>query len=84
MRKIAFGFLWFIALWFGALMLGGAIFGSLAASGASDTAQAMELSRKAGEQFGIRYSGLILVVALLVSVIGSWTGKLPGTATKPQ
>lgn len=83
MRKVGFGFLWFLAFWLGTLMIGGAIVGSLAASGAADTKTAYDLSHKAGEQFGIRYSGMILIASLLASVVGSWLGVLPGTAKKP-
>jgi hypothetical protein len=72
--------LWFF--WLGTLMLGGAIVGSFAASGATDAAAAMEASRIAGEEFGIRHSGIILIGSLLLAIAGTWLGFLPGTRKK--
>ena len=82
LRKIIFGAIWFFVFWLGALFVGGAIVGSFAISGAVDSVSADELSRKAGEQFAYKFSGIILIVSLLTSIVGAWFGFLPGTKKK--
>lgn len=68
-KLIGMGLLWTLAFWIGGLFLGGMIVGAL------DPQNAQE----AGEQLGQTYSGLFLLGGLILSVILTSLGVLPGT-----
>lgn len=86
MKKIFLGIVWFLVIWIGSLAIGGAIVGSLTASKADTVEQAQQLSYQAGQQFGIKYGGIIFISALVLTIAGTVTGVLPGTKTakKPE
>ena len=89
-KKIAFGFLWFVAIWFGSLMIGGMISGSIAGgkAGAETKSPAdaykkgQEIGQKAGEEFGRKYGLVLLFGAFIIASAGTISGVLPGTDNK--
>ncbi len=76
-KKIGFGVLWFLALSMGTLLLGGMVVGAIA--GANDPANAEAAGRAAGEAFGQNNTGIIFLSSLIISIVGSFKGWLPGT-----
>jgi hypothetical protein len=92
-KKVAFGIIWFVVLWIGASAICGGIVGGLASQSppavqgaktfSEGAAQGYQAGHAAGEEFGRRYGSLILIGALVVAVVGSATGILPGTKNKP-
>ena len=63
-----------------ALITGGAVVGCQAGIEHPDTAQAA--GEAAGQLFAQKYMGAIFLFALIVSVVGSALGLLPGTGKK--
>jgi predicted phage tail protein len=93
MKRIAFGIVWFFVFWLGAGMVGGGIAGVLAQAHTSQPVSAAptfsegysrgyDVGKVAGREFGRRYGALILGGALVVSIVGTATGFLPGTRRK--
>jgi len=77
-RRVTFGFLWFLGLWPGTLFVGGAVAAmvSQSASRAPSTYSAgfergFEAGQVAGQKFGAEFGGIILLGAVLVSVAGT-------------
>ena len=81
-RRIVFGFLWFIVFYFAACMLIGAVAGGFA--GAKDPDNAREAGRIAGAEAVGRVLPLIVIGSLLGAAVGSATGFLPGTRGKKE
>lgn len=82
MKRFGFGVLWFLALTMGALIIGGMVVGAMAGSG--NPADAAAAGQAAGQEFGEKYAGMIFLGALIVAVVGSILGWLPGTKSKNQ
>lgn len=74
MRKIIFGFLWFLVFWFGSLIIGGMVVGGLAGARVQNAQQGYVAGQAAGQEFGKQYGTPIL--------IGAASGFLPGTTKK--
>jgi hypothetical protein len=79
-RKICFGFVWFLILILGTLILGGGVVGAIA--GVNDPANSFAAGQAAGQAFGQAYGGMIFLASLIIAVIGSIFGWLPGTKSK--
>ncbi|NZA25821.1 hypothetical protein H0E84_05450 [Luteimonas sp. SJ-92] len=80
MRRLVFGFLWFAAFAFVALAGSGIVVSFNAECPDSETFSAgYDCGKAVAEQFAARYRPLILVVALVLAVVGTVTGRLPGT-----
>ena len=77
MRKFGYGLLWFLALSIGILILGGMIVAGIA--GWNNPANGVAAGQVAGQAFGEKYGGIIFTGSLIVAVIGSVLGWLPGT-----
>lgn len=75
-RKICFGFVWFLILILGTLILGGMVVGAI--TGGNDPANSFAAGQAAGQAYG----GMIFLASLIVAVIGSIFGWLPGTKSK--
>jgi hypothetical protein len=92
MKRIGFGLLWFVVLWVGTGAIGGGIAGAIASRSSPVGGDAKSVSEGfsrgygvgqiAGRDFGRKYGPLILGGALIVSIVGTATGILPGTRRK--
>ncbi len=76
------GLLWCLVLYFGIVGIGGALIGAMAGSGGNNTQQGYQTGYASGEAFNKKYGTLILIVAAGGAVIGTVTGRLPGTRSK--
>jgi len=83
MRRFVMGFAWFVVLYFGILGAGGATVESTAGSGGNKFEQGVLAGHAGGEAFGRKYGTVILFVALGGAVLGTATGRLPGTRRNP-
>ena len=87
-RRFAMGCVWFVIFWFGLSVVGGGIAGGLASrdlARSPGTAQehfdrGFQIGQAAGAEFHRRFGRTVLVVAIVLSVSGTITGVLPGTA----
>jgi hypothetical protein len=90
MKRIFFGFVWFVVLSLGGLVLGGAIVGGIAGAnvGSKNFSEAVskghDAGHAAGSEFGRKYGGVIILGALALSIVGTATGVLPGTKKRKQ
>lgn len=88
MKRILFGILWFVVSWVVLSLIYGIIFGIVIAT--SHNAAGYQGGMQAAVAFGHAHPGfvigmrlLILAIAILIAVIGSWKRILPGTRMKP-
>ena len=77
MKKFGFGVLWFLVLSMGCSMLGALVVGFTADINGPVNAQASGVA--ASRAFGRDYVGIIFLVSLIIAVVGSIKGWLPGT-----
>lgn len=80
MKRVLMWLVWFIVIYFGSCMLIGFFAGAMA--GAQDPAHAHEAGRAAAEQLIRPNIVFILGGAMLLAIVGTVTGFLPGTAKK--
>lgn len=81
MKRLAFGFLWFIVFLVTAMI----IFGFVVApdtSGYSEAVQSYDAGYATGYEQGQRYGKFVILGSLALSVIGTVLGWLPGTRRK--
>ena len=79
MRRYAFGLLWFVLFTFVALMVGGMVVALNACPETEDFSVGFDCGKMAAEQFKENYRLPIVAGVLLLSIIGTVTGVLPGT-----
>jgi hypothetical protein len=92
MKRITMGFVWFVVLYFGIAAFGGGIAGAIegakAGSGEKSFNQGFNQGYQAGytggQEFRTKYDSLILLIAFGGAVVGTFTGKLPGTKPKAK
>jgi hypothetical protein len=87
MKKVLVGFAWFLAFYFGSCMVVGAFVGAkLGASGkyANDSAALQRAASEAGEKAARDNLGLLVGIAVTLSVGGTALGLLPGTGGPRQ
>lgn len=87
MKRILFGILWFIVSWIVLTVIYGIIFGIVVSSTSNVTGyhQGMQAGlafSHAHPDFAIGIRLVILVLAILIAVIGTWKRVLPGTRKK--
>jgi hypothetical protein len=88
MKRIVFGIIWFVVISLVGLVGGGAVAGAIvgskvaASSFSEGYAKGEQVGHAAGAEFGQKYGGLVLLGALVVSIVGTGTGILPGTKRK--
>ncbi|MDR4469865.1 MAG: hypothetical protein MRJ68_16470 [Nitrospira sp.] len=92
MKRIIMGLVWFIILYFGILVFGGGIAGAIegakAGSGEKSFNQGFNQGYQAGytggQEFRTKYASVILLIAFGGAVVGTFTGRLPGTKLKAK
>jgi hypothetical protein len=90
MKRVIFGILWFVVFVFGGFFLGGGISGGIAGSKVQATSisegypKGKEAGAVAGAEFGRKYGNAIFLGALVLSVVGTATGFLPGTKSRKK
>jgi len=92
MKRIIMGFVWFVVLYFGIAAFGGGIAGAIegakAGSGEKSFNQGFNQGYQAGytggQEFRTKYASLILLIAFGGAVVGTFTGRLPGTKPKAK
>jgi hypothetical protein len=75
---------WFAVLWVGLSSIGGGVAGAMAGASVRDPAVAAQLGARAGADFAVRYGTSILLGSLLLALVGSWRGWLPGTRASSE
>ena len=80
MKRVIFGFIWCVVIYLVACTVAGAIAGGLA--GANNPANAAQAGAEAGARFVGENRMWFALGAVVVSVVGTITGFLPGTKTK--
>ncbi|AXQ27306.1 hypothetical protein D0B54_00755 [Solimonas sp. K1W22B-7] len=81
-RRLGFGYLWFLALLFAILLPVSVLAGVLGAEHVALPGQQLDGQEKgylAAQAFNRQYGWLIMLLALGVSAYLSWRGRLPGT-----
>jgi membrane protease YdiL (CAAX protease family) len=85
MRKILFGLVWVIIFYFGSIMLIAMVLGGVAGYRAGKEGhheRAGEAGRIAGQKFATEYGGVMFLISIVASGIGTSTGLLPWTRKK--
>lgn len=86
MKRIFFGFCWFLFFWLGVGAILAGVMGAIASSeaGATTFSEGSAVGQKVGEDLGRKYGRYFLFGGLLVSVLGTATGTLPGTRCRKE
>jgi hypothetical protein len=86
MKRIFFGFCWFLFFWLGVGAIWAGVMGAIASrqAGATTFSEGSAVGQKVGEDLGRKYGRYFLVGGLLVSVLGTATGTLPGTRGRKE
>src|SRR5262249_51884337 len=83
MKKLLFGFVWFVLLYFVLCAGVGAFAGAKVGLQYKNAAAAQQASQKAGAKAVSENLGFIVGGALMLAILGSGFGLLPGTRTAP-
>ncbi len=79
MKKIFMGIIWFIVFYLVICTVAGVIIGSRAPEELKIKGFKEGYNYQPAEEFSKKYGGLILLSALILSIIGTASGILPGT-----
>jgi hypothetical protein len=81
MCRIVSGFCWFLFVWFGLGGISAAVMGAIVSRQAGPVAfsEAYAIGQKVGGEFGRKYGRYFMISGLLVAVVGTAAGVLPGT-----
>ena len=83
MKKLLFGFAWFVVLYFIFCAGVGGVAGAKAGSQYKNVEAAQRAGQEAGAKAVSENLGFIVGGALMLSILGSGFGLLPGTRTAP-
>ena len=78
-KRILWGFMWFVIIFIVSYILTGVIFVFLTAGTGAN-----QIKYEAAQAFKNNYMILFLVGSLILTIIGTVTGILPGTKKKPR
>ena len=78
-KKMVFGFTWFVIIFLVVYTAGGVIY--VYVSGI-DTSSGIKTAVEAGDAFRAAYIGYFLIGSLVLALLGTVKGILPGTKTK--
>lgn len=81
MKKVLFGFLWFVVFLAAGLMILG-VLSAPDTSGYEGAIQSYEAGYAVGHEKGQRYGKFIMLASLALSVAGTVLGWLPGTRSR--
>ena len=82
MKRVIFGIIWCVVIYFVACVVAGAIAGGIA--GANDPANAAQAGQEAGARVVGENRMWFVLGAVVVSVVGTVTGFLPGTKSNKK
>lgn len=82
MKRVVFGILWCVVIYFGACMITGGIAGGIA--GNDDPKNAFESGAQAGAKAVSALRLYFFIGAVLISLVGTLLGCLPGTRPRKQ
>jgi len=78
--RIIFGVLWFVPIYLVVQIAVGAIVGALASAGTTSYEEGFAAGQAASIAFFQRFGGLVLAFEVILTIVLSWFGILPGTA----
>ncbi len=82
MKRFIMGAGWCMVLWIGSMILGGFVVGAIAGATSGDQTATVHAGQNAGAAYGAKYGNLALLGSIVVSTIGTVTGRLPGTKSE--
>jgi hypothetical protein len=86
MRRVFFGVCWFLFFWLGVGAIFAGVMSAIAArqAGATTFSEGYALGKEVGEDLGRRSGPYFLFGGLLISLVGTVTGTLPGTRRRSE
>ncbi len=81
-KRILFGFLWFVVILMVSRMIAGGVVGASAGAGTTTFEGGYQAGFAASQAFFGRWGWLFTVGSLALAVLGTWKGVLPGTKPK--
>lgn len=81
-KQVFFGLLWFVVIYMAVCFLTGAVAGAIA--GAQDPANASQAGAIAGSRAVNALHIYLATGSVILSIIGTWIGILPGTGLKKK
>ena len=80
-KKLIFGLMWFVVIFLVSYIVGGIIYVNVHEIDASG---GMQTAIETGRAFRAAYLNYFLIGSLILAIIGTVTGILPGTKRKPR
>jgi hypothetical protein len=81
LKKILFGLVWFVVIFLASYIVGGIIYVNV---NEIDTSGGIKTAIETGRAFRAAYLSYFIVGSLILAIIGTITGILPGTKKKPR
>jgi hypothetical protein len=80
-KKIVFGLVWFVVIFLVSYIVGGIIYVNV---NEIDTSGGIKTAIETGRAFRAAYLNYFLIGSLILAIIGTIAGILPGTKKKPR